>query len=310
MNSNTILTLSDELLERYRSSIPRKAFERFVEDITTGPAATAAPKFDASLLCRASFPAELEDDGGRCIVEVTVYRLNAVAVHTFLLDGPEPLLRHLGLSEADTYITKHDIDDIAAGIRWHYERGTNALADDDTLTQARADIEAARQQAAEAGLPFSERLVEGPEDEINPYTYDGSMTVADYEAAQRARDAHAALVEVVADHYPNATEEAVERVAEAASSMKLSPEAVQRILDAFDNIIEAINRMIEWAAQAIRTLADFFGETLDNFILRRAPPKWRHYALHAKRARVRKKYRNRIRRAFFAALASEGGGSS
>lgn len=45
------------------------------------------------------------------------------------------------------------IDDIAAGIRWHYERGTNALADDDTLMQARADIEAAWQQAAEAGLP-------------------------------------------------------------------------------------------------------------------------------------------------------------
>lgn len=202
------------------------------------------------------------------------------------------------------------IDDIAAGIRWHYERGTNALADDDTLMQARADIEAARQQAAEAGLPFSERLVDGSDDQLNPYTYDGSMTVADYEAAQRARAAHAALVEVVADHYPNATEEAVERVAEAASSMKLSPEAVQRILNAFDNIIEAINRMIEWAAQAIRTLADFFSETLDDFILRRAPPKWRHYALHAKRARVRKKYRNRIRRAFFAALASEGGGSS
>jgi len=88
MKSNTILTLSDELLERYRSSIPRKAFEQFVEDITTGPAATVAPKFDTSLLCRASFPAALEDDGGRCIVEVTVYRLNAVAVHTFLLDGP------------------------------------------------------------------------------------------------------------------------------------------------------------------------------------------------------------------------------
>lgn len=202
------------------------------------------------------------------------------------------------------------IDDIAAGIRWHYERGTNALADDDTLTQARADIEAARQQAAEAGLPFSERLVEGPEDGLDPYAYDGSMTVADFEAAQQARDAHAALVEVVADHYPNATEEAVERVAEAASSMKLSPEAVQRILNAFDNIIEAIDRMIEWAAQAIRTLADFFSETLDDFMLRRAPPKWRHYALHAKRARVRKKYRDRIRRAFFAALASEGGGSS
>lgn len=202
------------------------------------------------------------------------------------------------------------IDDIAAGIRWHYERGTNALAADDALTQARADIEAARQQAAEAGLPFSERLVEGPEDEPNLYAYDGSMTVADYEAAHRARDAHAALVEVVSDRYPNATEEAVERVAEAASSMKLSPEAVQRILNAFDRITEAIKALCEWAAQAIRTLADFFTETLDDFMLRRAPPKWRHYALHAKRARVRKKYRNRIRRAFFAALASEGGESS
>lgn len=202
------------------------------------------------------------------------------------------------------------IDDIAAGIRWHYERGTNALADDDTLTQARADIEAARQQAAEAGLPFSERLVEGPEDEINPYTYDGSMTVADYEAAQRARDAHAALVEVVADHYPNATEEAVERIAEAAGSMNISPETMQRILDAFDKIAEAIKALGEWVAQAIRTLADFFTESLADFMLRWAPPKWRHYALHAKRARVRKKYRNRIRRAFFAALASEGGGSS
>lgn len=202
------------------------------------------------------------------------------------------------------------IDDIAAGIRWHYERGTNALADDDTLTQARADIEAARQQAAEAGLPFSERLVEGPEDELNPYIYDGSMTVADYEAAQRARDAHAALVEVAADHYPNATEETIERVAEAASSMNLSPETMQRILDAFDKIAEAIKVLGEWAAQTIRALADFFTESLDDFLLRRAPTKWRHYALHAKRARVRKKYRNRIRRAFFASLASEGGGSS
>ena len=111
MDNNAILTLSDELLERYRSSIPRKAFEQFVEGITTGLAATAAPKFDASLLCRASFPAELED-GGRCIVEVTVYRLNAVAATAFLLDGPETLLRHIGLDDRDTYTTKHEIDDL------------------------------------------------------------------------------------------------------------------------------------------------------------------------------------------------------
>lgn len=202
------------------------------------------------------------------------------------------------------------IDDIAAGIRWHYERGTNALADDDTLTQARADIEAARQKAAEAGLPFSERLVEGPEDELNPCIYDGSMTAEDYNAMQTAREAHAALAEVVTSHYPDATEEAIECITEAAGSMNISPETMQRILDAFDKIAEAIKALGEWAARAIRTLADFFAESLDDFLLCRAPPKWRHYALHAKRARVRKKYRNRIRRAFFAALASEGGGSS
>lgn len=35
----------------------------------------------------------------------------------FGLDGPEPLRRHLGLSEADTYITKHDIDDLVTVVR-------------------------------------------------------------------------------------------------------------------------------------------------------------------------------------------------
>ena len=202
------------------------------------------------------------------------------------------------------------IDDIAAGIRWHYERGTNALADDDTLMQARADIEAARQQAAEAGLPFSERLVDGSDDEPNPYIYDGSMTPEDYTAMQTARDAHAALAEVVSNRYPNATEEAIERIAATASGMKIDPETMQRILDAFDHLADAVKRLAEWAAQVVRKLASFFGEALDAFLLRRAPPKWRHYALHAKRARVRKKYRDRIRRAFFASLASEGGGSS
>ena len=202
------------------------------------------------------------------------------------------------------------IDDIAAGIRWHYEHGTNALADDDVLEQARADIEAARQKAAEADLPFSERLAEGPEDGLNLYTYDGSMAAADYEAAQRAIDTHEALVTVAAARFPAADPEAIERLAEAAGEMKIDPETMQRLLDIFDNIVETINRMIEWAVYAAKTIVRIFGQAFDDFLLRWAPPKWRHYALHAKRARVRKKYRNRIRRAFFGSLAAEGGGSS
>lgn len=202
------------------------------------------------------------------------------------------------------------VDDIAAGIRWHYENGTNALADDDILVQARADIEAARQQAAKAGLPFSERLVDGSEDKINPYIYDGSMTPEDYDAMQAVREAHDALAAAVAGHFPGADPEVVERIAEAAVSLKLTPESMQRILDAFDKVADALKRLAEWAVQAIKKIADFFSKALDDFLLRRAPPKWRHYALHAKRARVRKKYRDRIRRAFFASLATEGGGSS
>ena len=69
-------------------------------------------KYDAALLCRASFPSTLEETGQRCTVEVTVYRLNAIAVNAFLLDGPETLRSHLGLSEIDNYITKHEVDDI------------------------------------------------------------------------------------------------------------------------------------------------------------------------------------------------------
>ncbi|WP_455619603.1 hypothetical protein [Eisenbergiella sp.] len=69
-------------------------------------------KYNADLLCRASFPAMLEDGDRPCIVEVTVYRLNAVAVTSYKLDGDEPLLHFLGLSATDTYVTKHELDDI------------------------------------------------------------------------------------------------------------------------------------------------------------------------------------------------------
>lgn len=74
-------------------------------------------KYEAALLSRASFPATLEETGQRCTVEVTVYRLNAVAVNSFLLDGPETLRNHLGLSDSDTYITKHEVDDIVTVVR-------------------------------------------------------------------------------------------------------------------------------------------------------------------------------------------------
>ena len=69
-------------------------------------------KYDADLLCKASCPAIKEADGKLCIVEVAVYRLNAVAVTSYMLDGFEPLLQFIGLSGTDTYITRHEVDDL------------------------------------------------------------------------------------------------------------------------------------------------------------------------------------------------------
>lgn len=89
MNTKAIRQLADVTLDKYRSSIPRKAFEEFVKDIITGENRATAFRYEASPICRASFPSTLDEDGARCTVEVTVYRLNAVAATAFLLDGPD-----------------------------------------------------------------------------------------------------------------------------------------------------------------------------------------------------------------------------
>lgn len=70
-------------------------------------------KYEAELLSRASFPATLEEGDRHCIVEVSVYRLNSVAVTSLTLDGFEPLLLYIGLGDGtDTYITRHELDDL------------------------------------------------------------------------------------------------------------------------------------------------------------------------------------------------------
>lgn len=208
MNTKAIRQLADVTLDKYRSSIPRKAFEEFVKDIITGENRATAFRYEASPICRASFPSTLDEDGARCTVEVTVYRLNAVAVTAFLLDGPETLLRHIGL--------------------------------------------------------------DGGDDELSPYVYDGSMALADHEKMQQAREAFDRLADTLRE-----------------IAAKLA-EAMKPVINA---VLSAFKKLWKVSARAIGV-----------------PPKWLHLAAHAKKARTRKKYRNRIRRYVFEALAAEGGG--
>ena len=74
------------------------------------------------------------------------------------------------------------VDELTAGVRRHYENGYNDVTDfvaahDDTLSPE--VLEKARALAHAAGLPFYERPYNG--EEIDPYIYDGYMSIEDYE---------------------------------------------------------------------------------------------------------------------------------
>ena len=78
------------------------------------------------------------------------------------------------------------VDELAAGVRHHYENGLSNIA---PFMEAHDDVlppevlEKARAKAHEAGLPFYERPYNG--EDIDPYVYDGNMSIEDYELMQR-----------------------------------------------------------------------------------------------------------------------------
>ena len=79
------------------------------------------------------------------------------------------------------------LDELTAGVRYHYENNLNDLegfieAHDDRLPPE--VIEEARAAAHAAGLPFSEKPYRDGE-EFDPYVFDGSMSLEDYELMHR-----------------------------------------------------------------------------------------------------------------------------
>lgn len=205
------------------------------------------------------------------------------------------------------------VDELTTGIRWHYENGYNRLADCEDVQRAQASIETARAAAKAAGLPFSERLSAGAEDEPDPYTYDGSMTPEDYDAMQAARDTHEALCAVAAERFPGMEPDTLDKLASAAAGLHIAPEELGPIFDAFSRVADAVKELAAKIVEAVKAVAEFAVTAARNLYDTVArccvPPKWIYLSKHAKRARTRKKYRNRIRRDIIAALAMGGGGS-
>ena len=74
------------------------------------------------------------------------------------------------------------------------------------------------------------------------------------------------------------------------------------IKSATSKLAEALKPVINVVLSALKKLWKVSAKAIG------VPPKWLPLAAHAKKARTRKKYRNRIRRYVFEALAAEGGG--
>lgn len=208
------------------------------------------------------FAAEIRDGIGWTIVYRTGRSWNALTIWSDIWNGEwetDDLNDAIGILKADPdavivngYYCGHfgedmTIDEIAAGIRWHYEGGRNRLADYCEVTQGRDALEEGRKAAEAAGLPFCERLADGGDDELSPYVYDGSMTLADREKMQQAR-------------------EAFEKLADALREIaaKLA-EALKPVINA---VLSALKKFWKVSAKAIGV-----------------PPKWLHLAAHAKKAR-------------------------
>lgn len=158
------------------------------------------------------FAPEIRDGIGWTIVYRTGRSWNALTIWSDIWNGEwetNDLNDAIGILKADQdavivngYYCGHfgedmTIDEIAAGIRWHYEGGRNRLADYCEVTQGRDAIEEGRKAAEAAGLPFCERLADGGDDELSPYVYDGSMTLADREKMQQAREAFEKLADAL-----------------------------------------------------------------------------------------------------------------
>ena len=71
----------------------------------------------------------------------------------------------------------------------------NYLPDDDLKTQL--ILQAARDKAHAAGLPFSERFYDGEEEDLFPFVYDGSMSVEDFQLREKLieQDSHSSDVQ-------------------------------------------------------------------------------------------------------------------
>lgn len=169
--------------------------------------------------------------------------------------------------------------EIAAGIRWNYESGHNLLSDSTAFPPEPME----RPANLPADIPWYEMPTSEPPD---PYIYDGHMSVEDYELMHKlmaeGKKREATTMELKLSIGPK----------EAAAIAKILQPTIDCIVDLF-------KKLADWAVKALKKVAEITANTVKKYtdaMLHQANdhPKWWHLYKHAKKYRVRKKYRRRL----------------
>ena len=218
------------------------------------------------------------------------------------------------------------VAELAAGIRWHYENGCNML--DGSTAFPPEPME--RPADLPADLPWYGKATSA---EPDPYVYDGYMNPEDYELMhkhmeanrQQEKETRAAPGDLYIDgkrFTGQITELTLPRFSppelnlpelRSPPSMELTltitPDTAAAILEALqpaalrflEAVAKAAKKAWEWlkqgAAKAAKIAARWADKCMDTMLYRANDnPKWWHYYKHAKKYRVRKKYRRRLER--------------
>lgn len=170
------------------------------------------------------------------------------------------------------------VAELADGIRWHYENGCNRLDNSEAFPPEPVE----RPADLPADIPWYGKETSA---EPDPYVFDGCMSPEDYELMHKNMEADKHTEE------PLSTTELSENVQRAFSEAAAS-------INATTKSINEMTKHIYRLSNAVHIVAE-------------DQPKWLHLCKHAKKARVRKKYRRRIMRQLAAKLGTseQGGGT-
>lgn len=195
------------------------------------------------------------------------------------------------------------VAELAEGIRWHYENGYNLL--DGSTAFPPEPME--RPADLPADLPWYGKATSA---EPDPYVYDGYMSPEDFELMHKNMEADQQQ-ENSPPEVPTTAELTLTFTPETATALleAITPPLLRAVQYAAEVARKAWDALMEVARKAAEIVADLAGKFVDAMLCTANDhPKWWHYYKHAKKWRVRKKYRRRLERQLYDKLLAAASG--